>query len=229
LFTAVREIKLSFTDQWVNNGNLFLHARDCHLTELIEGNPDDPIMKTTCAFIHPLSDPNDYGHLCTLIPDDGTGILFTHPIFLTSLNKASVVDDIYGGIYVPSEMKAAHKLAVNRAIKENSRDGGAASRVPTFTTFYRFPDDFRGSNQFFTESGAAKGELHSIPIHKDIKGDFGVRKGDMNVPEKIEITPIFAAAFLFVEKDNTEIDEPSGGATRDLAKDLERKMRGVKL
>jgi hypothetical protein len=219
---------VSFTDQWLNNGNLFLRARDCDLTELIGGNPDDPVMKTTCAFIHPLSDPNDYAHLSALIPNDGGGILFTRPIFSTSLNKPSVVDEIYSGIQVPSEMKAAHKLAVNRAVKENNRDGGAAGRVPVFATFYRFPDGFRGSNQFFTESGAAKGELRSIPILKDIVGDFGVRKGDMNVAEKIKIAPIFAAAFLFVEKDNSETEEPSS-ATRDLAKDLERKMRGVRL
>jgi hypothetical protein len=227
LLSAVREIEVSFTDQWLNNGNLFLRARDCDLTELIGGDPDEPTMKTTCAFIHPLSDPNDYGHLSAVIPDDGGGILFTRPIFSTSLNKASVIDEIYSGIRVPGEMKAAHKLAVNQAIKESSR-GGTAGRVPTFTTFYRFPDDFRGSNQFFTESGAAKGELRSIPILKDIEGDFGVRKGDMSDTEKIEIAPIFAAAFLFVEKDNTEMDEPSS-ATRDLAKDLERKMWGVRL
>jgi hypothetical protein len=224
--SSVLEVDLRFTEQWRNNGNLFLRARDCDLTELIGGDPDEPIMKTMSAFIHSLSDPSDYGHLSAIIPDDGTGIQFTRPVLSGSLNKASVIDEIYAGMRVPAELKAAHKLAVNRAAKESSRDGSNGGRIPTFTTFYRFPEDFRGSNQFFADSNAAKGELRSIPIHKDINGKFGFRKGKMNVQEEIEVAPIFAVAFLFVEKDFTEMgEEPSTAAPRDLMKDLESKFK----
>jgi hypothetical protein len=181
-------------------------------------------MKTTCAFIHALSDPSDYGHLSAIIPDDGSGIQFTRPILSGSLNKSSVIDEIYKGLRVPSEMKASHKLAVNRATKESSREG-AGGRVPTYTTFYRFPEDFRGSNQYFSDTNAAKGELRSVPIHKDIRGRFGSRKGEMNVQEPIEVAPLFAVAFLFVEKDFTEEGEEPTTAPRDLMKDLERTFK----
>jgi hypothetical protein len=221
VFTAaVLDVEVSFTEQWRNNGNLFLRARDCDLTSLIGGDPDEPIMKTTCAFVHALSDPSDYGHLSALIPDDGTGIQFTRPILSGSLSKASVIDEIYKGMRVPSEIKAAHKLAVNRAGKESSREG-IHGRIPIYTTFYRFPEDFRGSNQYFADGNAAKGELRSIPIHKDIFGKFGVRKGEMNDNEDIEIAPIFAVAFLFVEKDFADEGEEPSSAPRDLMKDLE--------
>jgi hypothetical protein len=124
-----------------------------------------------------------------------------------------VIDEIFKGLKVPGEMKAAHKLAVNHAAKESSREG-AQGRIPTYSTFYRFPDDFRGSNQYFTDGNAAKGELRSVPIHKDIFGQFGVRKGEMNVQEPIKVAPIFAIAFLFVEKDIIEEgEEPTAALT----------------
>jgi hypothetical protein len=75
-------------------------------------------------------------------------------------------------------------------------------------------------NQYFSDSNAAKGELRSVPIHKDVHGKFGFRKGDMNVQQPITVAPIFTVTFLFVEKDFTKEGEEATSAPRDLMKDL---------
>jgi hypothetical protein len=219
-----RDIEISFTDQWMNNGNLFIRAGDCDLTTFFGTDPDVPILKTTAIFIHPLADPLDYHYVSANLSEGGSGISFTRPIFTMSFNTGGAVDEIYSGIHTaPNELKAAHKLTLNRAKKESARDG-PKGRIPTYTTFYRFPEGFVGSHQYYSDGRASKGELCPIPIHKDVTGEFGWHvKGAQAEP--ITEATIFAVAFLFVEKDDKDEEPSTTAATNDLARDFERKLR----
>jgi hypothetical protein len=220
---ASQEIEISFENQAVNNGNLFLRAKDCDIGEFVPGLDDDapPIVRTTCLLLHPLNNPEDYAHTSACITDDGTGILLTRPILSASISSKDGLKKIYESLNVPSILMAKHKRAVHETNVQNGRVG-------TYTTLYRFPSDFVASNQFFAESGAPTGSLKPCPVHHDVEGEYGFRQLTDTHKEPIKQVPIYAVAYLFVEKEEESEEGPSIG-TRDLNRDMARTFDRMKL
>jgi hypothetical protein len=125
-------------------------------------------------------------------------------------------------------LKPVHKQAIHEAAEKYGRDG-PSGRVGSFTTVYRFPDNFVALSQYFSGKDLPTGQLKPIPLHHDIQdGSFGFRRIGLNSQEPINQVPLYAIACAFIKKED-EDEEGPGLGTHDLNRDLARKFNGMSM